>query len=79
MAAHLYDYAGVTLHVDYTLDTEDGVPTINSVRVLDATYAPCGPDLVDWLQRLVFMHTPTNGEAMLSIIVGEIYDATDCH
>lgn len=73
MPAHLYEYAGVTLHVEYDVDAEDSVPTIQSVRVLDAQYQPCGPDLVDWLQRLVFMHTPEEGEAMLSVLAGELH------
>ena len=79
MPAHIYEYAGVSLYVDYVVNVEDNIPTINSIRVLDANYAPCGPDLVDWLQRLVFMHTVTNGEAMLSVIVGELYDAANSH
>lgn len=79
MPAHLYEFAGITLHVEYAFNADDGVPTINSVRVLNADYQPCGPDLIDWLQRLVFMHTPEEGEAMLSIVVGEIYSAHDRH
>lgn len=73
MPAHLHEYAGVTLHVEYDVDATDGVPILQSVRVLDAQYRPCGPDLTDWLQRLVFMHTPEEGEAMLSVLAGEIH------
>jgi hypothetical protein len=79
MPIHLYEYAGVTLSVEYVVDAADGIPTLSTARVLDASYQPCGPDLIDWLQRLVFMHTPTDGEALLSIIAGEIHSVLNSH
>lgn len=79
MPTHLYEYAGVTLSVDYTICATDGIPTLVTARVLDSNYQPCGPDLIDWLQRLVFMHSPTDGESVLSIIAGEIHSAINCH
>lgn len=78
MASHLYEFAGITLHVDYAMDPDD-LPNIQSVRVLGADYQPCGPDLCDLLVRLVFMHSPTHGEAMMSVIVGDLYSALERH
>lgn len=78
MATHLYEHGGVTLHVHYSVG-EDNIPTIESVRVLDGSYRPCGPDLVEFLQPMALMYTATHGEAMLSVIVGDLYSAIERH
>lgn len=73
MPHHLYEHGGVTLHVQYSVG-EDSIPTIETVRVLGDSYRPCGPDLVDFLQPMVLMHSAAEGEAMLSVIAGELYE-----
>lgn len=68
---YLYERAGVTLHVEYAVDP-DGVLNFKRIRVADADYQPCGPDLCDFLNPMVLMATPQEGEHFLSVLVGEI-------
>jgi hypothetical protein len=70
----IYENAGTLLRVQYSM-VDGTVPTIESVRVLDSRYHPCGPELLPFFTQLVLMHTAEEGEALMSVLAGEIYDA----
>jgi hypothetical protein len=55
MPIYIADLCGVLLQVEYTLYDCSGLAATEyqSVRLLDADYKPCGPEL------LTFMHTMT--------------------
>lgn len=53
----------------------DGIPTIESVRVLDSNYHACGPELVPFFSQLALMHTEQEFEVLMSVLAGEIQDA----
>lgn len=78
MPSLLYENAGVTLRVEYSI-AEYKVPVFESIRVLDGKYRPCGPELIPLLANLLYMHSPLEAEPLLSVITGEIHDAQVSH
>jgi len=78
MPSLVYENAGVTLRVEYSI-AEDGVPVFESIRVLDGSYRPCGPELAPFLANLLYLHSSLEAEPLLSILSGEIHDAQISH
>lgn len=78
MPSLVYENAGVTLRVEYSI-AEDGVPVFESIRVLDGNYRPCGPELAPFLAKLAYLHSPLEAELFLSILSGEIHNAQVSH
>lgn len=81
MPTTMHEFAGTILSVDSDPATTDSpLPTLTSVRVLGADYKPCGPNLVEFLDRMV-MPTKldrhgnvTELAPFLSLVTKEIYD-----
>lgn len=77
MKRHVHESeSGITLEVAYSDATNSNGPTLESIHVVDASYQPVGPDLVDFLTNLFMLRTGKDGEPegeqFLSIIAGEI-------
>lgn len=76
MSAYIYEHNGVTLRVDYAVDTDD-VVCFEQIRAMGADYAPVGPDLTplfDGMYRITenFAGNRLEAESFLSVLVAEI-------
>lgn len=74
MKTHLYeDPCGVILQVQYDSSTQPW--TLNNIRVLDANYQVCGPDLAPLFDE-VFRYDPIEqmGEPYVNFITKDIKD-----
>lgn len=76
MSAYIYEHNGVTLHVDYAVDT-DGVVCFEQIRAMGADYSPVGQDLIPLLEQLHvvqenFTKHTLEVESFLSVLVREI-------
>ena len=76
---HMFDHVDVLLYVDYT-PGDDGIPTINQVKVTDSCYRPVGPDLSQMLNSAVVLYEEQGdgvreATPILSLIVEEIANA----
>ena len=79
MSTHIHESEdGVQFRVSYDLTGNE--LKFQGIRLLGADYQPVGPDLCDFLHRLVVLHgDPTDdvypeGERYLSLIVREILE-----
>lgn len=73
---HIFEKSGVLLSVEYVKD-KLGIPTFESVRVMDSSYRPVGPDLSPFLDEILIAvraipGTIVEGESVLSAIAEEL-------
>lgn len=75
MIRYVHD-AGCGVFLQVTYHTEDDAPTVTDIRVLDGDYRPTGPDLTEFLNRLVYISASkdgsVDGERFISTIIGEL-------
>ena len=68
----IHDHFGTLFGVDYTIE-DDGIPNITSVRALDVTYTPAGPDLSRALGHMLVMTSPGVVDCFLSLVTESIH------
>lgn len=73
LRTYLYETAGVTLRVEYVVDS-DNCLEFRNVRVLDTNYRAVGPDLTMFLHNMLLLvsDAPPECERFLSKLVGLI-------
>lgn len=71
MQRHIHKLHGNDYEVLYTVT--EGLPTFESVRLLDEDHEPVGPNLAGSFDHLfVLDETGTNGESVLSSIINSL-------
>lgn len=74
---HIFEHQGVMLHVDYDPPTKaEPSPQFRSVRVMDTSYRPTGPDLTHMLHDMLLIvgeHGPrVDAQTFLSAIAEDL-------
>lgn len=77
MTTQVVERAGILMRVDYVITNDE--MQFNDVRVLDADYRPCGPNLVPLLDPMLVLHEgapfgskSAKAERFLSTVLTEI-------